>query len=95
MHVITVEFVAQPGHEADLLTRVRQQAADSRAREPDCLVFDVCVDPASPGRLFLYEVYRSEAAFQAHLDTAHFKDFNDASADWVGSKTVQAWHRSD
>ena len=93
MHVITVEFVAQPGHEEDLLTRVRRQAADSLAQEPECLQFDVCVDPKTPGRIFLYEVYRSEAAFQGHLDSAHYRAFNTDTADWIAAKTVQAWHR--
>lgn len=95
MHVITVEFVALPGHEGDLLARVRRQAADSLAREADCLQFDVCVDPKTPGRIFLYEVYRDEAAFQNHLDSAHFNDFNGATTGWVAAKTVQAWHRPD
>ena len=93
MYVIAVVFVIREGHEAQFLARVKQQAEDSLAREDDCLQFDVCADPADPKRIFLYEIYRDEAAFQHHLETEHFKDFDAAVADWVADKTVEAWHR--
>ena len=35
--------------------------------EPGCLVFDVLRDRADPDVLYLYEVYRDEAAFTAHM----------------------------
>lgn len=93
MYVIAVIFVIHEGHEARFLTRVKQQAADSLAGEDDCLQFDVCTDPADPKRIFLYEIYRDEAAFKHHLGTAHFKDFDATVADWVADKSVEAWHR--
>ena len=34
--------------------------------EPGCLRFDVLQDNADPDHFFFYEVYRDEAAFQAH-----------------------------
>ena len=93
MYVIAVIFLIRDGHEAQFLTRVEHQAEDSLAREDGCLQFDVCTDPADPKRIFLYEIYRDEAAFQHHLETAHFKDFDATVADWVASKSVEAWHR--
>ena len=93
MYVIAVIFVIHEGHEARFLTRVKQQAEDSLAREDGCHQFDVCTDPADPKRIFLYEIYGNEAAFKHHLETAHFKDFDAAVADWVADKSVEAWHR--
>ena len=94
-YVITVEFRVRPGHEADFFERVRAQAENSLTREPNCLQFDVCTAPDNAGRIFLYEIYSDEAAFQQHLETAHFKDFDAATADWTEYKGVQAWHRAD
>ena len=95
MHVITVEFRARSGHEADLRARLQKHASNSLGREEGCIQFDVSVDPQDPGRLFLYEVYRDQAAFEAHTKTPHFAEFNADSADWVDAKTITAWTRLD
>ena len=93
MYVITVDFSIRPGDEARFLERMRQQAKDSLEREAGCHYFDVCADPENPGQVFLYEIYEDAAAFQDHLDSAHFKDFDRTVADWVEAKTVKAWHK--
>ena len=93
MHVITVDFAINKGHEAAFLQRMRQQASDSLEREEGCLQFDVCIDPADPGRIFLYEVYTDEDAFKLHLASDHFLDFDRTVADWVAEKKVGAWRR--
>lgn len=95
MYAITVEFRIRPGHESAFMARMREQSENSLNREPGCRQFDVCSDPADAGRVFLYEVYSDEAAFQEHLESAHFKDFDAATAPWIESKTVAAWHRHD
>ena len=41
--------------------------------EPDCFRFDINQDADVPTRFYLYEVYRDEVAFQAHLEAPHFK----------------------
>lgn len=93
MYVITVEFRISQGNEARFMDRMREQAANSLNGEEGCLQFDVCADPKDDGRVFLYEIYRDESAFQDHLETAHFKDFDAAVAPWIASKQVEAWHR--
>lgn len=91
MHVITVDFEINKGDEQRFLERMRQQASDSLAQEEGCLQFDVCLDPADAGKVFLYEVYRDEGAFQIHLASDHFRDFDRAVAGWVADKRVTAW----
>jgi len=93
MYVITVDFRIREGREASFLAAMRDQAENSLVREDACLLFDVCTAPDDKGHVFLYEVYENEAAFKAHLETAHFLDFNTKTADWVEAKTVAAWHR--
>ncbi len=41
--------------------------------EPGCFRFDILEDKSIPTRFYLYEVYRDEEAFQAHLETPHYK----------------------
>jgi len=91
MFIVTVVFVVKPAYLEQFNIRVRQQAKDSLEREADCCRFDVAGDIADPRRIFLYEIYSSERAFEDHLASAHFKSFNAETLDWVESKSVNRW----
>ncbi len=91
MYIVTVEFVVGSKHVEAFHQAVQKQARHSLTREPDCLQFDVCVDPQTRERVFLYEVYTDEAAFKTHLDSAHFATFDAVVRDWVKSKAIQFW----
>jgi len=88
--VVIVEFTIRPGFVAQFLERLSTQAAES-LREPGCSRFDVCLDPSNEHRIFLYELYSDREAFGAHLASAHFKDFDAATRQWVDSKAVGQW----
>jgi len=45
-----------------------------------CRQFDVCVSASHSNGVFLYEVYDSKAAFDAHLASAHFRQFTESTA---------------
>ncbi len=89
MHVIVVDFKIKPERLADFMPLMLENARASRETEPGCRVFDVCVDPKKETSVFLYEVYDDRAAFDAHLETAHFKSFDAAVAPMVASKNVR------
>ena len=93
MYVVIVEFTAQPGHAEDFKRRVRQQANDSLEQEPGCRVFDVCIDPERDNFVLLYEVYTDRAAFDAHLSSAHFADFEASVRHWVVDKEVRTYQK--
>ena len=93
MHVITVTFVVKANHVASFHDAVIAQARNSLSQEMRCQQFDVAVDAGDPSRVFLYELYDDEAAFQQHLETAHFKAFDATVGDWLESKNVSAWRR--
>jgi (4S)-4-hydroxy-5-phosphonooxypentane-2,3-dione isomerase len=88
MHIVTVNFQIKPEHQAAFMFAMHANAKESLRLEPACHQFDVCVALDDPYRVFLYEVYESAAAFQAHLDMPHFKAFNAQTAPWVASKSV-------
>ena len=52
-----------------------ENAAASRSTEPGCRQFDVLSDPEDPAKIAFYEVYDNKDAFEAHLQTAHFKKY--------------------
>jgi quinol monooxygenase YgiN len=93
MYVVIVEFSIATAHVNDFRERVLQQARDSRALEADCHVFDVCIDPGRPQRVLLYEVYSDAAAFDSHLASAHFLDFDAHVRDWIDDKKVTRWEK--
>jgi (4S)-4-hydroxy-5-phosphonooxypentane-2,3-dione isomerase len=90
--VITVKFVIKAGHESEFLQRILVQAQESLSLEEGCHCFDVLVHTNDPDTIFLYEIYESEAAFAAHLESCHFLSFDSEVADWVASKTVERWN---
>ena len=92
--IVTVEFRIQLSFVEQFMERLAVQAAES-LREIGCSQFDVCVDPSDVHRVFLYEVYSSRAAFAAHLESSHFKEFDALTRSWITSKLVTEWQRSD
>ncbi|PRY20930.1 quinol monooxygenase YgiN [Aliiruegeria haliotis] len=91
MFAVTVIFRTAPGAMEAFLPLMRANAATSLAEEPGCRVFDVCTDPSRPDEVFLYEIYDSEEAFQIHLKSAHFLEFDASVAAMVVKKTVATY----
>lgn len=89
-YVITVAFEVEEAERQRFLDLVCGNAAASLAREPGCLRFDVLVpDEEGEPQVLLYEIYEDRAAFQAHLDSAHFRSFDEATRSAVRRKTVR------
>ena len=88
-YIVVVSFEVQPESARRFRERVLQQAEDSLALEPDCTQFDVCADPERDNHFLLYERYQDEAAFQAHLQSDHFKAFDREVTPWVTDKQVR------
>lgn len=86
--VITVAFQLEPEAADAFLALVKDNAASSVALEPECLRFDVLVPTDASGEILLYEVYRSEAGFNAHLRMPHYQSFDRQVRSLVRQKTV-------
>ena len=65
----------------------------SATTEPGCRQFDVCTDPQDSTRVFLYELYDDRAAFDAHLATSHFKEFDRKTGPWLVTKIASTLQR--
>ncbi len=94
MYVIAVELEIKLDKLDDFRKQLAVNARASR-NEPGCRQFDVCTDPEKPGRIFLYEVYDDQAAFNAHHTSEHFKTFDRTAGTWIASKNVRIYNRVD
>lgn len=95
MFVVTVVFRPNPDDAAAFREAIVANARATRALEPGCRQFDVAVDGGGDGTVFLYEVYDDRAAFDRHLVTAHFRDFDARTRGWVAQKDVRFFERVD
>ena len=71
MLMVMVRLEVNPQCLDDFLALAAFNASESR-KEPGNLRFDLVRSVASPTGFALYEVYRDEAAVQAHQATAHY-----------------------
>ncbi len=91
MFVVTVEIDLKPGQASAFLPLIRENARLSLSTEPGCHQFDICHDPDRPDTVFLYERYEDGAAFDAHLNSAHFLAFDRETAAMMANKTVRTY----
>ena len=94
MYVVTVTFRFDPAQREAFLPLMLENARRSRDDEPGCRQFDVCVDDARPDTVFLYELYDDRAAFDAHLDSAHFRSFAAAVQPMLSDRVIETWQRA-
>lgn len=91
MFAVVVTFQIKPGHLEAFLPLMLTNANTSLNEEPGCTQFDVCTDPNQPDEVFLYELYDDEAAFQAHLKSAHFLRFDRETGPMIADKAVRTY----
>ena len=82
MYIIMAPIQIKAGHKEEFIAAMLDDARGSVNDEPGCFRFDVIQDGADPNRIWLYEVYVDEAAFQAHVQTPHLIKWRDTVKDW-------------
>ena len=68
----TVEWQAKPD-EVEALLGIIQRALPLFEREPGTRLVRIHQSMKEPTRFFFYEVFADQAAYEAHLETDHFK----------------------
>src|SRR5215218_2861589 len=71
-YVVCAKWIAKEGEEDAVASAVSQLVGPSRA-EPGILLYQPHRDPEDPKVFFFYEQYRDADAYQAHVDSEHFK----------------------
>lgn len=86
-YVVSVDYTAEHANIEALRVMVLAVARASLG-EPGCRRFDV-VEPANaPDHLLLFEVFDDAAAFKAHTEAPHFKEFVTASTNLKATRVA-------
>jgi quinol monooxygenase YgiN len=78
-YVVIARWRARAGEE-DAVARAFEEIVPASRAEPGMVAYQVHRDPADPAVFTIYERYRDEAAYQAHIDSEHMQrlGFGDA-----------------
>jgi quinol monooxygenase YgiN len=79
---IVARIEARPGCEEKVEASLRALIAPT-LREDGCLQYDLHRDNEHPGRFLFYENWESRPQWQAHMESAHLKAHQEATADLV------------
>jgi autoinducer 2-degrading protein len=81
MLALMVSLKVKPDQRDKFLAAAEDDSICSVRDEPGCFRFDVLQDQADENHFFFYEVYRDEAAFQAHGQAPHYARWRQAAAE--------------
>lgn len=84
MAIVTV----RPGRLEEFRAVVSESMEISVREEPGVLALHSMADPDDPHRLTFFELYRDEAAYDAHRATPHFRRYIEATRDMVADKIL-------
>ena len=87
MYAVIVRFAIDVMHVEKFRGLVLFNAEQSLSKEEGCRVFDVC--EMGDGEFWLYELYDDHEAFQLHLRTPHFLQFDAQATTWILEKSVR------
>ncbi len=85
--IVTIQI--KPDHKKAFMESMMGDARGSNKDEPGCLQFDVVQDNEDPNRIHLYEVYRDQAALDAHRKAPHYTKWRETVKDWFATENVR------
>lgn len=86
---LIVSFTLKPGARAEFLEIIRSHASRTLEHEEGCLHFDVCVPGEGPENVvWLYELYRDEAAFEVHKASPILAETRTRYGDLIDSRSL-------
>ena len=88
MIAVCVIFDIKSAHWDAFMPLMQAQADRSLKEEEGCQRFDICTAMDGLKRVFLYELYNDRAAFDLHLKSPHFLQFDVDASDMIAAKEV-------
>ena len=89
MYIVNVPIQIKEGFKDQFITGIKENASHAQNDEPGCLRFNVIQDVNDTNRIWVYEVYKDEAAFKAHQESPHYLKFRAMSDGWRGDSGIQ------
>jgi len=74
VYVVVARYTVRPGEEEAVEAALRAMTTLSRA-EPGCVAYQAQRSLDDPSVFVLYESYVDEGAYEAHVETPHFKRY--------------------
>jgi quinol monooxygenase YgiN len=72
--LVVAQWEAKDG-QADRVAQILEHFLPEAQREPGAALFLISRARDNPAQFLFYELFRDEAAFKAHQDSAHFKTY--------------------
>lgn len=85
--IVTIQI--QPEQREAFMESMMDDARGSNNDEPGCLRFDVLQDNEDPNKIHLYEVYKDQAAVDAHRQAPHYTKWRETVQDWFDGEIVR------
>jgi quinol monooxygenase YgiN len=83
------ELQIDPAQRETYLALLREEIEASIRLEPGVLTLDAVALKNAPDQIRLMEIYADQAAYEAHLKSAHFIKYKNATAGMVTSLTLR------
>jgi (4S)-4-hydroxy-5-phosphonooxypentane-2,3-dione isomerase len=84
---IVGQISSKPGQFPAYLTQMTEHARASR-KEPGCLRFDVAVPRKTENTLYIYEIWRDQAALDVHAGSERMKTYRAATKELVAESRI-------
>jgi quinol monooxygenase YgiN len=68
---------------------VKKEMEASIRVEPGVLAIYAVADKTDPAKLTFFEMYADEAAYLAHRETPHFKEYVESTKDMIKTRTLR------
>lgn len=79
MIALIVTLDVYPEHLDQFLAAIKENSERTFTDEPGCVYFDVTQDIKNPTHFVFYELYKDEAAIEAHRAAPHFSKWREAA----------------
>ena len=92
IRVTLVHVHVKPEHVEEFIAATRLNHIGS-VQEPGNLRFDVLQQEDDPTRFVLFEIFRDDAAIEAHRLTNHYRTWRDAVQGWMAADRIPMRYR--
>lgn len=88
--IVIARLVAHPQH-TDALRAALDTLIAATRQEPGCLRYELNQDLENPAAWVMYEIWQSQAALEAHNQTAHMGAFLATAKTWLQEVDIRRY----
>ncbi len=88
LFVRVADIEVDPAHREAFISAVKEEMDESVRVEPGVLALYAVAEKDNPSRLRFFEIYASEAAYNEHLASPHFRKYRAATEPMIRSRAL-------